>query len=79
MAVPSKKSKAIEDYLNLLYVQITGHSKGRRETIIINECVACGNEASKFHDDLSRKEYTISGRCQVCQDEMFGYSQSDLY
>ena len=25
-----------------------------------------------FRDDLSRKEFSISGLCQNCQDEMFG-------
>ena len=25
-----------------------------------------------FRDDLSRKEFEISGLCQGCQDEMFG-------
>lgn len=25
-----------------------------------------------FKDALSRKEYTISGLCQCCQDKMFG-------
>lgn len=34
-------------------------------------CVICGGEASTFRDDLSRKEYTISGMCQDCQDKVF--------
>ena len=25
-----------------------------------------------FRDNLSRKEYSISGLCQDCQDEFFG-------
>ena len=25
-----------------------------------------------FRDALSRKEFTISGMCQTCQDEVFG-------
>lgn len=25
-----------------------------------------------FRDDLSRKEFRISGLCQKCQDEVFG-------
>ena len=28
--------------------------------------------SSPFRDDLSRKEYSISGMCQDCQDEVFG-------
>ena len=28
--------------------------------------------SSPFRDDLSRKEYSISGLCQDCQDKVFG-------
>lgn len=78
MVVPSKKSKDVEDAIDHLFMQITGHPKNRRETIITNECMACGNEASKFRDNLSQKEYTISGLCQVCQDGMFKHTQHNL-
>ena len=27
---------------------------------------------SDFRDGLSRKEFTISGMCQACQDDVFG-------
>lgn len=29
----------------------------------------------QFRDQLSRDEYSISGLCQQCQDEMFGKEQ----
>jgi len=35
------------------------------------KCVSCGGDASEFKDDISAKEYTISGLCQECQDEAF--------
>ena len=35
-------------------------------------CVICKGDASSFRDELSRKEYTISGLCQKCQDKTFG-------
>ena len=35
-------------------------------------CPTCGKEVGEFRDDLSRKEFTISGMCQSCQDSMFG-------
>ena len=35
-------------------------------------CVTCKGEAKDFRDDLSVKEYTISGMCQDCQDSIFG-------
>jgi len=34
-------------------------------------CVSCGCHADWFKDDLSAKEYTISGLCQQCQDDIF--------
>lgn len=37
-------------------------------------CPFCGTVVDPirdFRDDLSRKEYTISGLCQKCQDEVF--------
>jgi hypothetical protein len=35
------------------------------------QCVSCGKAATEFRDQLSRKEYGISGLCQACQDEIF--------
>jgi hypothetical protein len=35
-------------------------------------CPCCGPENKTFRDALSRKEYEISGLCQVCQDKTFG-------
>lgn len=37
-------------------------------------CPFCGktiNPETEFRDDLSLKEYGISGLCQKCQDEVF--------
>ena len=53
---------------------IFGHD--RRAVINSNRCVpkplGCGGPATEFRDELSRKEYTISGLCQKCQDSIFG-------
>ena len=35
-------------------------------------CVSCGKPATEFKDELSKKDYSISGFCQTCQDETFG-------
>lgn len=37
-----------------------------------NESYAPDRLSNPFRDELSRKEYSISGLCQDCQDEMFG-------
>ena len=36
-----------------------------------NTCVKCKEEAAQFKDELSIKEYKISGLCQDCQDILF--------
>lgn len=37
-------------------------------------CPSCGNHVNfeDFRDDLSRREFDISGLCQKCQDEFYG-------
>ena len=35
-------------------------------------CPMCKKPIGKFRDNLSEKEYTISGMCQECQDKIFG-------
>jgi hypothetical protein len=47
---------------------------GRSRSLAIagSGCVKCGETATDFRDELSRKEYGISGFCQSCQDDIFG-------
>ena len=52
----------------------------RVKTISGGTCVSCDAEgiiATSFRDDISRKEYSISGLCQSCQDDVFGVSDED--
>ena len=35
------------------------------------KCSVCGKKIRKFKDSLSKKEYSISGMCQSCQDKVF--------
>ena len=50
----------------------------RREAIAEGRCIqvpmGCGEDfsMSEFRDELSQKEYRISGFCQKCQDSVFG-------
>ena len=68
MAEPSKKAEEIE---KLIDSTLPG-GRTRRGSIKQNICSWCGNPATEFRDELSRKEYTISGFCQECQDKTFG-------
>ena len=44
------------------------------ERIDNHQCVTCPNDINDmdFRDELSVKEYGISGMCQECQDSIFG-------
>lgn len=63
---PATKNPAIDD----LFYDLFGQD--RRTTIQGNTCMSCKGEANKFNDELSKKEYRISGLCQKGQDEVFG-------
>ena len=65
---PTLKAPAIEGLLTSL----TG--KNRVDTIHAGKCTTCDaprDTVVVFLDELSRKEYTISGMCQKCQDKVF--------
>ena len=52
---------------------------GRSRTLALAgaSCVACGKPATEFRDELSRKEFCISGMCQRCQDLVFTEDMRD--
>ena len=65
------KSPAIDS----LITSIMG--RDRQETIRAGLCMTCNAvdvDKKGFRDDLSSKEYCISGMCQECQDKMWGGS-----
>lgn len=35
-------------------------------------CTTCGKKIEGFKNEISHKEYQISGMCQECQDIVFG-------
>jgi len=62
---PIPKPSQIEALLTLI------SGKDRCKTIRANKCTMCDGDANTFRDELSRKEYAISGMCQKCQDKVF--------
>lgn len=42
-----------------------------------SKCVLCNGSAEKFDDELSKKEYALSGMCQACQDIAFAEPDED--
>lgn len=43
-----------------------------KELIDSGKCPFCENAIGEFRDELSIKEFKISGLCQKCQDDVFG-------
>jgi len=44
---------------------------GSTENIENGKCATCGKPIIGFRDELSLKEFKISGMCQECQDGVF--------
>jgi len=59
------------DAMSLQLAKESGKGMSRSEALNNKKCVLCGKDAVKFKDDLSKKEFKISGMCQVCQDYHF--------
>ncbi len=66
MPEPQPKSPEID----LLLQQLSG--TWRPDCIRQSICAHCKGPANCFTDDLSEKEYRISGLCQECQNKVFG-------
>lgn len=39
--------------------------------------IGCGGVADEFRDMQSRKEYSMSGMCQSCQDKFFSTEEDE--
>lgn len=61
----SEKSEGMKASIEQLF-------PGTMEAIESNCCPMCRNPIGEFRDDLSIREYEISGMCQECQDIAFG-------
>ena len=68
MAEPTKKTPEIENLIDAT----NPSGRKRVDSIKADMCSWCGNPAVEFSDELSRREYRISGFCQECQDKTFG-------
>lgn len=62
MTEPTWKAPGIERFLDVLF--------DRTNKIKADLCIFCGKPATHFRDEISEREYTISGACQDCQDEL---------
>ena len=66
----TNKSAGMEAFISTLM------GKDRKVVIRNGQCMTCDSSGNmlewKWRDELSKKEYAISGICQGCQDEFFG-------
>ena len=70
---PTKKSPRIEQMLQNVF-QVNRH-----EVLAGRRCVFCSSPDLNFKDEVSKKEYRISGICQKCQDKQFKKNSDDTY
>lgn len=66
---PSPKTPKMERTIDAFTKQVFGRC--RTDSIKEATCVSCGASVKEFKDAISRKEFTISGLCQSCQDGVF--------
>lgn len=66
------RSPAMQKFVDGFAQSVFGRNYTEAQTTAT--CVTCGKPIvnENFRNDLSRKEYRISGCCQQCQDEVFG-------
>ena len=75
MSGENNKNEVITGLLNMLSSDMTksgGWKMSRSEALKNKKCVKCGDNAIKFKDAPSKKEYTLTAWCQKCQDDFFG-------
>lgn len=63
------KNASMENLKNNLSLNLFGRSLDYCKAHEL--CVSCGKLATHFRDQLSIKEYDISGFCQDCQDKFY--------
>lgn len=59
-----RRSKQMDEVLEALF---PGQAKLKAEHL----CPFCKRPIGEFRDELSLREYSISGLCQECQDAVF--------
>lgn len=61
----------------MIHVAIAKALSNRSAAIAACKCAWCGEDARTFKDEISGKEYLISGFCQSCQDKTFGGGEDE--
>jgi hypothetical protein len=54
------------------FTAIAAEICGYTERLKAGLCPTCGKKPGKMRDEISRREFAITGMCQPCQDKTFG-------
>lgn len=65
-----ERTKKIQDFIDSFVKEKTGRTLSESQEK--KSCAWCREKIKGFKDELSKKEYSISGLCQKCQDKTFG-------
>jgi hypothetical protein len=75
MTKPAWKADGVRDMLDNMTNALYGRSAS--DSIKADVCVSCRKPAVEFTDELSRREFAISGLCQKCQDFIFNPDEEE--
>jgi hypothetical protein len=59
------------DSLQRVLDDMTGNAEAIQSDHCVNPPFGCGKPVARFRDEVSCKEYLMSGMCQDCQDKVF--------
>lgn len=65
---------ALDNPRRRFFTQFAARAIGGHNALNAGRCPTCQGEIKEedFTDERSKKEYGISGMCQVCQNSVFG-------
>jgi len=68
VAKPAKKAPEIEKFLT----KLLGSSRidAIEKDLCVPAPIGCGGPAKFFRNAISERDYTLSGMCQTCQDQV---------
>lgn len=67
---------AIQNPVDRPFTVMAAKAIGGHNALLVGRCPTCQGEIGTFRDELSRREFGISGMCQECQDSVFGKSDN---
>ena len=70
---PAEKSQEISSFLDSMFGRTTAISNNGCTGLVVKDgkMSRCDQPNLNFKTEVSRREYTISGMCQYCQDNFF--------